>query len=99
MIGIKGKTGDFGAAMDEWRSQMRKEFEMLIERCGCSRANLRIDKEEIKENPKIFKGIKPVEPSCTPKKCFPTLYNFLYPKGGFSKVSYMVQNERKRNRQ
>jgi hypothetical protein len=72
------------------RTKMRKEFSILIDRCGCSRASLRISQKEIDEAPEVFKGTKPTEPHCTPKRCFPTLYSFLYPKGGFSKVSYMV---------
>jgi len=28
-----------------------------------------------------------LEGECFPSKCFPTLYSFLYPKGGFNGVS------------
>jgi len=75
----------------------RREFKSLIDRCGCSRASLHITKEEV--NKINIYGIKPVEPHCTPKRCFPILYNLLYPKGGFNHVSYLVQNFRKRKKE
>ena len=82
---------------EETLRKIRKEFEILINRCGCSRASLHITKEEAKEMTETFETeVRPCIPHCTPKKCFPTLYNLLYPKGGFHVVSYMVENFRKR---
>jgi len=68
------------------RDRARIEFRILIERCGCSRAAVKITEEESKGL-----GIKPVNPSCTPKKCFPELYVLLYPKGGFNRVSHLIR--------
>lgn len=79
--------------------KLQREFKMLIERCGCSRASLEITPEEAKKmNDEKLGGytkIEPVEPHCTPKKCFPTLYALLYPYGGFSQVCYHVQSYRR----
>jgi len=64
----------------------RREFSIMIDRCGCSRAGIYITEEEIKES-----GL-PMEvqaPRCTPHLCFPELMNLLYPNGGFNKKSNM----------
>lgn len=74
----------------------RKEFAMLIDRCGCSRASIHISKEESEEAKKEGIMIEPKEPFCTPKRCYPELYSLLYPRGGFSTVSCHVQSFRKR---
>lgn len=82
---------------EETLKKLRKEFEILINRCGCSRASLHITEKDAKEMSETFETkVRPCVPHCTPKKCFPTLYNLLYPKGGFHVVSYMVENFRKR---
>lgn len=63
----------------------RREFRIMIDRCGCSRASIRLTQEEIdKVNTDGSIRVEPVEPSCTPSRCFPELYQILYPKGGFS---------------
>jgi len=36
-----------------------------------------------------------VRGKCTPSKCFPTLYNSLYPKGGFNGKSNMARMRKK----
>jgi len=74
----------------------RREFAMLIDRCACSRAAIRITEEEAKDLSK--EGIKtpPTEPSCTPKRCYPELYNLLYPKGGFRQKSYLLRRKGKK---
>lgn len=83
---------------------MRIEFKYLINACGCSRASLLITLEEAKKMTEEFTEngkypqykINPVTPTCTPAKCFPTLYKLLYPKGGLNKVSHLI-NRRKNN--
>lgn len=78
------------------KMRMWTEFKIMIDRCGCSRASLRLTQKEIdKVNTDGSINIKPVEPSCTPEKCFPTLYNYLHPKGAKKPQSYMVKKVRK----
>ena len=71
----------------------RREFEILIGRCSCSRAYCEVTKEEAEAW-----SVEPCTPSCAPKSCFPELYLLLYPKNGFRQVSYLVQQYRKRKR-
>jgi len=74
------------------KEKMRREFAILIDRCGCSRASLLITEEKAKKWTKEGLGkFKSHIPHCTPKKCFPTLYKLLYPNGGFNKISGMVR--------
>ena len=76
----------------------RLEFCMLVDRCGCSRASLRITPEEAKKMNRIFTEngkypqytVEPVEPSCTPEKCYPELYKLLFPKGDCPAKSHLL---------
>lgn len=77
----------------------RKEFSMLIERCGCSRAGLTITEKDVEEAKKAGIDLQVKEPSCTPKRCYPALYKLLYPKGGFYVVSQLIKKKKKRRRQ
>jgi hypothetical protein len=76
---------------------MRKEFVIILDRCGCSRASLSITPKEAREW--MGEGLVNYDathvPHCTPSRCFPNLYKFLYPKGGFHGESYMAKQERK----
>lgn len=81
---------------EETLKKLRREFAFLVNRCGCSRASLHITEEEAEKWSKEMGKIRPHTPHCTPKKCFPTLYSLLYPKGGFRVVSYMINNFRKK---
>lgn len=77
--------------MDE-KKLMWKEFCMLVDRCGCSRASLRLTQDEIDRiNTDGSINITPVEPSCTPERCFPTLYKYLHPKGAHKPQSHKIQ--------
>lgn len=68
-------------------NKLRFEFRFLIDRCECSRAGTFLAPKEAQKF-----GVKPSPPSCTPSKCFPTLYKILYPKGGLSIISNSCKN-------
>lgn len=70
--------------------ELRRELRTLIDRCGCSRASIRLTKEEI-ESANLKGYITPCEPSCTPNRCFPTLIKLLYPYAGFNKKSSILR--------
>jgi len=76
----------------------RWEFTRLITTCACSRASIEITEKEVAEAKGRDFELTVHIPSCTPKNCFPILYNLLYPDGGFNKVSYLVTNYRKRKK-
>jgi DNA-directed RNA polymerase subunit RPC12/RpoP len=77
---------------------MWKEFCLLIQYCGCSRASLRVSEEEAKDWTKRGLGhFDAVEPRCTPEKCFPNLYKHLRPKGARKPQSYMMKKRRNPN--
>lgn len=78
------------------KQEMWKEFCMMIDRCECSRANLRLTQEEIdKINTDGSISVKPVEPSCTPERCFPNLYKLLHPKGAKNPQSHLLRKVKK----
>lgn len=83
---------------DEELKQARWEFRFLISRCGCSKAALVITEDDVKEATKSGISLKPKEPSCSPKTCFPTLYALLYPHGGCHAVSDHVTRHRRRKK-
>ena len=79
--------------------KIRREFSILIDRCGCSRAHLSFTQSEADDynetmeyTKKDLLYLKPYPPSCTPYRCFPELMKLLYPKGGFRKKSNMYHN-------
>ena len=79
--------------------KMRREFQLLVNRCGCSRAGISITKEDAEMMKERGMGdIKEHVPHCTPKECFPTLYTFLYPRGGFYTVSHLVANYKEKEK-
>jgi len=75
--------------------KMRREFRILIDRCSCSRASLIITPEEAKLMSEIGISVSSHVPNCTPEKCFPNLYKFLYPNGGFNQKSDLAKRKRK----
>lgn len=80
----------------EEKLEMWKEFCMMIDRCECSRASLRITPEEAKEMQKrCLYSFKPIEPSCTPERCFPNLYKLLHPKGAKNPQSHLLRKVKK----
>jgi hypothetical protein len=87
----------------EVKKEMVREFEMLIDRCGCSRASITITPEEAKRMTEEFteKGkypqykIDPVKASCTPERCFPELVKFLYPNNTCKVKSHLIKNRKK----
>lgn len=80
----------------EEKLEMWKEFCMMIDRCECSRASLRITPEEAKEMQKRnLYSFKPIEPSCTPERCFPNLYLLLHPKGTKNPQSHLLRKVKK----
>jgi hypothetical protein len=78
--------------------KMRKEFAIMLDRCGCSRASLSFTaREAIHATLETGTKIEKIVPSCTPSRCFPTLYHFLYPNGGFTGVSDMCKRSLKKH--
>jgi len=80
---------------EKLKLKMRKEFRILIDRCGCSKACIMITPKEAEELKKEGISVSVQIPDCKPSKCFPSLYKFLYPKGGFAGKSDSAKRKRK----
>lgn len=77
--------------------QARREFRILVDRCGCSKAGISITPTEAGQMSERFETkIEPHIPDCTPTKCFPYLTKLLYPKGGCCLKSNMSKAKKKK---